>query len=81
MNYKSIMILIVLLVYKSSSAQEWKSLKAYQKNTGNRELLAGCWLKKDRNKLFDLSNYNYHEGYPILDLIDFKYYSEVGFSY
>jgi hypothetical protein len=30
--------------------------------------------------LFDLSNYNNSNGYPILDLIDFKYYSEVGFN-
>lgn len=50
MNCKSIMILIVLLVYKSSSAQEWKSLSPYQKKTGNIELQAGCWLKKDRKK-------------------------------
>ena len=54
MNFKSIMILIILLVFKSSSAQEWKSLKAYQKNTGNKELSKGCWLKKDRKKQTDV---------------------------
>ena len=30
--------------------------------------------------LFDLSNYNNPEGHPILDQIDYKYYSEVGFN-
>ncbi|GAL82522.1 hypothetical protein JCM19274_200 [Algibacter lectus] len=30
--------------------------------------------------LFDLSNYDSKDGYPILDLIDFKYYEEVGFE-
>ncbi|HCD9233773.1 hypothetical protein CMT56_16025 [Elizabethkingia anophelis] len=30
--------------------------------------------------LFDLSNYNHSEGYPILDSIDFTYYTEVGFN-
>lgn len=30
--------------------------------------------------LFDLSNYNNPEGYPILEQIDYKYYSEVGFN-
>lgn len=29
-------------------AQEWKSLKAYQKETGQATLQEGCWLKKDR---------------------------------
>lgn len=30
------------------TAQEWKSLKAYQKETGQATLQDGCWLKKDR---------------------------------
>lgn len=31
-------------------AQEWKSLKAYQKETGNTILNDGCWLKNDRKR-------------------------------
>jgi hypothetical protein len=31
-------------------SQEWKSLNAYQKETGNTTLQQGCWLKKDRTK-------------------------------
>lgn len=32
----------------NATAQEWKNLKLYQKETGNTELQEGCWLKKDR---------------------------------
>lgn len=31
-------------------AQEWKNLNVYQKETGNKTLSKGCWLKKDRTQ-------------------------------
>ncbi|MFK5957590.1 MAG: hypothetical protein QM495_01840 [Lutibacter sp.] len=50
MKIKYIIIVITLLVIEYSHAQEWKSQKAYQIETGNQRLLNGCWLKKDRKK-------------------------------
>ncbi len=43
-------LLFLFIVINSvfSSAQEWKSLRYYQKKTGNNSLSEGYWLKKDR---------------------------------
>jgi len=46
-------ILFFFLCYTSLIAQEWKTIKAYQKETGNEILQEGCWLKKDRIKNTD----------------------------
>jgi hypothetical protein len=46
----------MLLVFKYSNAQEWKTLKAYQIETGNPILINGCWLKKDRKKQTEVWN-------------------------
>lgn len=37
-------------------AQEWKNLNAYQKETGNKSLQEGCWLKSDRTKQSEVWN-------------------------
>ena len=50
MNFKSVVLLVVLLAVNSLVAQEWQSLKAYKKGTGNSTLQNGCWLKKDRKR-------------------------------
>ncbi|SDD07313.1 hypothetical protein [Williamwhitmania taraxaci] len=42
---------LVLLNTNQSVAQEWKSLRAYQKETGESSLREGCWLRKDRTRL------------------------------
>ena len=42
--------LIILMNTNLAFTQEWKSLKSYQKETGNSFLLDGCWLKKDRKR-------------------------------
>jgi len=38
------------------TAQEWKSLKAYQRATGQTTLQEGCWLKKDRIRKTEVWN-------------------------
>lgn len=38
---------IILMNTNLTFAQEWKSLKSYQKETGNAVLSDGCWLKKE----------------------------------
>ena len=43
-------IISILLNFNYGYAQEWKSLKAYKKETGNSVLKEGQWLKKDRKK-------------------------------
>lgn len=43
-----IVSLTILLNIQIGFAQEWKNIKAYQKETSNSTLLDGCWLKKDR---------------------------------
>ncbi len=45
-----ILMLIILMNTNLAFTQEWKSLKSYQKETGNSFLLDGCWLKKDRKR-------------------------------
>lgn len=40
--------LALLLNTSLAYTQEWKTLKTYQKMTGNSSLIAGHWLKKDR---------------------------------
>src|SRR5215216_3543068 len=42
--------LFLLITTNLAFAQEWKSLKAYRKETGNATLTEGCWLKKHRRK-------------------------------
>jgi hypothetical protein len=42
--------LIILMNINLAFTQEWKSLKSYQKETGNSFLWDGCWLKKDRKR-------------------------------
>ncbi len=56
MKVKYIIIAFTLLVFNNSYTQEWKSLKAYQIETGNHILLNGCWLKKDRKKRTEVWN-------------------------
>lgn len=41
---------LFLLILNTCEAQEWENLNAYQKETGNKSLQEGCWLKKDRTK-------------------------------
>jgi len=42
-------------------SQEWKNLKAYRKETGKKDLLAGQWLEKDRKMNTDIwKNANKH---------------------
>jgi hypothetical protein len=41
---------IILINVNLAFTQEWKSLKSYQKETGNTVLFDGCWLKKDRKR-------------------------------
>ncbi len=40
----------LLLVSSELTAQEWKSIRRYKKETGFSQLQEGCWLKKDRKK-------------------------------
>ena len=42
--------LLFLITANLACAQEWKTLKAYRKATGNSALAEGCWLKKHRKK-------------------------------
>jgi len=42
--------LFLLISINIATAQEWKSLGAYRKETGKTALSEGCWLKKDRKK-------------------------------
>lgn len=59
-------IILITLLFSGQgfrlSAQEYKTLHAYQKETGNKGLQPGCWLKKDRKdhtKVFhDANVYN-----------------------
>ncbi len=51
-----ILIHLSLFIISNCNAQEWKNLKSYQKETGNKALEAGCWLKKDRIKHSDIWN-------------------------
>ncbi|MDV7186802.1 hypothetical protein R3X25_05860 [Lutibacter sp. TH_r2] len=52
MNYKFGIFFLFIVFFECNGieAQEWKSLKAYQKETGNTILNGGCWLKNDRKK-------------------------------
>src|SRR5687767_7084884 len=54
--------LLFLISANVAGAQEWKSLKAYRKETGNATLGDGCWLKKHRKKKtgtwLQANNYN-----------------------
>lgn len=56
MNLKNILVLVVLLTVNGLEAQEWRSLNSYQKETGNKELEDGCWLKKDRKHNTEIWN-------------------------
>ncbi|WP_299527461.1 hypothetical protein [uncultured Lutibacter sp.] len=47
-NLLKIVILLLFINSNLIDAQEWKNLKLYQKETNNRILLEGCWLKNDR---------------------------------
>lgn len=47
--FKAFFFLIILNSFQCFS-QEWKTIKAYQKETGNLVLAEGNWLKKDRKK-------------------------------
>lgn len=49
MKYKWVLILIITSI-NTIVAQEWSSIRAYKKETGNTVLLDGCWLKKDRKR-------------------------------
>ncbi len=69
---------LALLNTNQSVAQEWKSLKAYQKETGESSLREGCWLKKDRTNftekwaqanLFNLSSENGNRKYKTISQI------------
>ncbi|WP_456379275.1 hypothetical protein [Lutibacter sp.] len=84
MKIKYIIIVLTLFVLEYSNAQEWKTLKAYQIETGNPILQNGCWLKKDRKKrtevwnnanIFNLSLANGHLKYNSISQIrDFYYW-------
>jgi hypothetical protein len=50
MKTNSLIIATFLLLINNLVAQEWRSLKVYQKETGNDSLANGCWLKKDRKR-------------------------------
>src|SRR5829696_7593342 len=75
------LMLLLLINTNVACAQEWKSLKAYRKETGNLTLGDGCWLKKHRKKKTDtwkqankynLGLENGHRGYKtIRQLRDF----------
>lgn len=64
--------LIISLHTSLAFSQEWKSLTAYQKETGFASLRDGCWLKKDRKRqnevwkqanIFNLSIENANQKY------------------
>ncbi|MDP1726976.1 MAG: hypothetical protein Q8M15_09350 [Bacteroidota bacterium] len=42
--------IFILFIPLPCTAQEWKNLKSYRKETGNTILKEGCWLKRDRIK-------------------------------
>lgn len=72
---KLLITLLFLLQQSVVTAQEWKSLKTYQKETGKTTLQEGCWLKKDRLRntevwkkanLFNLSVENGNRKYVTL---------------
>jgi hypothetical protein len=52
-NFASLLFIVFVLNYSLVNSQEWKSLKSYQKETGNIDLSEGNWLKKDRKKQTD----------------------------
>ncbi|MGH2666407.1 hypothetical protein [Flavobacterium sp.] len=77
---KRIVLVALLFLWHTNAvvAQEWKSLKAYQKETGNQVLQEGCWLKKDRKRqnetwknanLFNLSITNSNLKYTTISQI------------
>ena len=43
-----IFFILVFIHNQAIFSQEWKNLRAYQKETHHKKLLEGCWLKKDR---------------------------------
>ena len=47
---KSFFLVLLCLVCQLVSAQEWKSLKAYQNETKQETLVEGQWLTKDRKQ-------------------------------
>ena len=79
--------LIILFLFNSTScfSQEWKNLKAYQKETGNTVLKEGCWLKKDRKKqtinwknanAFNLATNEYQKYKTINQIRDFYLFAQ-----
>jgi len=57
-NY-SLKIVVILILFINSNlavAQEWRNLNSYQKETNNKSLHAGCWLKKDRKNKSEIWN-------------------------
>lgn len=73
---KTAIITIILFVFSLNvTAQEWKSMKSYQKETGDTILQEGCWLKKDRKKQTDIwqqantFNLNTENGYQKYETI------------
>lgn len=79
--------LIVLVLFNTTScfSQEWKNLKAYQKETSNTVLKDGCWLKKDRKKqtikwknanAFNLATNEYQKYKTINQIRDFYLFAQ-----
>lgn len=73
-------IALFLLVVNThiATAQEYKSLKQYRKETGNAALAAGCWLTKDREQntatwqkanTYNLSLPNGHQKYKTISQV------------
>lgn len=86
MKVCSILLILLLFLLQTPivTAQEWKSLKVYRKETGQTTLQDGCWLKKDRlrntevwNKanLFNLAVENGNRKYSTLsEMRDFYHW-------
>ncbi|MBN1253472.1 MAG: hypothetical protein JXA16_15140 [Bacteroidales bacterium] len=51
-----ILVILILINSKLSFSQEYKNIKSYQKETENKSLVNGCWLKKDRKYKTDIWN-------------------------
>jgi len=66
---KHLLYFLVFSVIQISYAKEWKCLKEYQLETGQIELLASDWLKKDRKNntlVWQLANlYNLENNLPL----------------
>ncbi len=59
LNFRIIQVILILFVSSHALAQEWESLRSYQRETGNSILTEGSWLKKDRihqTEIWNLAN-------------------------